>query len=231
MLENHLADGKKSFLVGESLTLADVVAAMALLIPMQLVLDPAAREGLPHVSEWFERCVGLPSFVRRLGYTKLCPVALGPYDPDAAQAEPVAAAAPAKKGGDDLDEDDLFGDDDEDDAAAAKEAAAKAKAEAEKKKKKKEVIEKSLIILEVKPLDDTVDLDATAERIMAEIQQEGLMWKTEYKKDPVAFGIFKLIIGFTIVDKLVSVDNDVVEKIEAMEDMVQSVDIRTFDKL
>jgi len=83
----------------------------------------------------------------------------------------------------------------------------------------------------VKPLDDTINLDDTAARIMAEIQQEGLMWKTEYKKDPVAFGIFKLIIGFTIVDKLVSPDNDVVEKIEAMDDMVQSVDIRSFDKL
>ena len=124
VLEDHLADGKKSFFVGESLTLADVVAALALLIPMQLILDPAARDGLPHVSEWFERCVGLPSFVRRLGYTKLCPVALGPFDPNATPAEPVAAAPKAEAkaaGGDDIDEDDLFGDDD-DDGAAAKEA-------------------------------------------------------------------------------------------------------------
>ena len=57
------------------------------------------------------------------------------------------------------------------------------------------------------------------------------MWKTEYKKEPVAFGIFKLIIGVVIEDKLVSVDNDIVEKIEEFEDMVQSVDIKTFDKL
>ena len=57
------------------------------------------------------------------------------------------------------------------------------------------------------------------------------MWKTEYKKEPVAFGIFKLIIGVVIEDAKVSVDNDIVEKIEAFEEMVQSVDIKTFDKI
>jgi len=88
-----------------------------------------------------------------------------------------------------------------------------------------------MIILEVKPLDDTIDLDKLAERIIADVQKEGLMWKTEYRKEPVAFGIFKLIIGLVIEDKLVSVDNDVVEKIEEMDDMVQSVDIRSFDKV
>ena len=63
----------------------------------------------------------------------------------------------------------MFGSDDEDDAAA-KELQKKIKAEAEAKKKpKKEVIEKSLILLDVKPVDDTVDLDACATRIMADI--------------------------------------------------------------
>ena len=82
------------------------------------------------------------------------------------------------------------------------------------------IIEKSLVIFEVKPLDDTVDLDKVAERIMSEIQKEGLTWKTEYKKEPVAFGIFKLIIGVVIEDLKVSVDNDIVEKIEEFDDMV-----------
>ena len=132
-----------------------------------------------------------------------------------------------KDGDDDLD---LFGDDDEEEAEAAKKAAAAAKEEATKKKKKV-VIEKSLVIFEVKPLDDQVDLDALGERILAEVAKEGLFWKTEYRKDPVAFGIFKLIIGCTIEDAKVSVDNDIVEPIEAMDDMVQSVDIKSFDKL
>jgi translation elongation factor EF-1beta len=46
-----------------------------------------------------------------------------------------------------------------------------------------------------------------------------LYWKTEYKKEPVAFGIFKLVVGFSLEDEKVSVD-EVVEKIEGLEDMV-----------
>merc|ERR1712166_959289 len=119
---------------------------------------------------------------------------------------------------DDMDMDDLFGDD-SDDGAAAKAAAAAAKAKAVGAKKKKVVIAMSLVMLDVKPIDDTTDLDALAPRLFKEITQEGLFWKTEYKKVPVAFGIFKLIVGFSCEDEKTSVD-DIVEKIEAMDDMV-----------
>ena len=138
---------------------------------------------------------------------------------------PKKAAAP-KKEEDDLD--DLFGDDD-DDAEAAKAAAAAAK-EAAKKKKKKEAVAMSLVMLEVKPMDDTINLDELAAKIFAEVTQDGLFWKTEYKKEPVAFGIFKLILGFSLEDEKVSVDG-VVEKIEEMEDFVQSVEIAAFNKI
>jgi len=124
--------------------------------------------------------------------------------------------------------DDLFGDDDDD--TAAKEAAAKAKEAAAGKKKKKEVIAMSLVMLEVKPLDDQVDLDKLAAYLFKNITQEGLFWKTQYKKEPVAFGIFKLIVGFSLEDEKVSVD-DVVERIEGIEDMVQSVEIQAFNKI
>ena len=123
---------------------------------------------------------------------------------------------------DDMDMDDLFGDDDGADAEAAKKAAEAAKAGA--KKKKKEVIAMSIVLLEVKPLDSETNLDDLAKKIFSEITQDGLFWKTEYKKEPVAFGIFKLIIGFSLEDEKVSVD-DVVERIEGFEDHVQSVEI------
>ena len=144
------------------------------------------------------------------------------------------AAKGGKKGGkkeekpaadDDLD---LFGDDDEEDAEAAKKAAAAAKEGA--KKKKKEVVAMSLVMLEVKPVDDTINLDDLAQKIFSEITQDGLFWKTEYKKEPVAFGIFKLIVGFSLEDEKVSVDN-VVERIEELEDFVQSVEIAAFNKI
>ena len=88
----------------------------------------------------------------------------------------------------------------------------------------------SLVMLEVKPLDDTIDLDALAQRLFKEITQEGLYWKTEYRKDPVAFGIFKLVVGFSLEDEKVSVDG-VVDRIEQLEDMVQSVEIAVFNKI
>jgi len=135
--------------------------------------------------------------------------------------------APKKEEKDDMD--DLFGSDD-DDGAAAKAAAAAAKAKAQGAKKKKVVIAMSLVMLDVKPIDDTTDLDVLAPKIFKEITQDGLFWKTEYKKVPVAFGIFKLIIGFSCEDDKTSVD-DIVEKIEAMEDFVQSVEITAFNKI
>merc|ERR1712072_1029571 len=97
--------------------------------------------------------------------------------------------------------------------AAAKKAAEGAK------KKKKVVIVMSLVMLEVKPLDDQVNLDVVAKRLFSEIIQDGLFWKTEYKKEPVAFGIFKLIVGFSCEDEKTSVV-DIVEKIEAFDDLV-----------
>ena len=82
-----------------------------------------------------------------------------------------AAGKGGKKGGkkevakkEDDDEMDLFGDDNEEDAAAAKEAAAKVKAG---KKPKKVVIAQSLVVFEVKPLDDQTDLDELAKKILA----------------------------------------------------------------
>ena len=128
------------------------------------------------------------------------------------------------------DEMDLFGDDDPEEAAAAKEALKKA-ADAGAKKKKAPPVAKSLVILEVKPWGPDVDLDVLGKRICEEVTQEGLFWKTEFKKEPVAFGVFKIVIGMTIEDEKVSVD-DLIERLcEQFEEEVQSVDIAAFNKL
>jgi elongation factor 1-beta len=75
-----------------------------------------------------------------------------------------AAAKEAPKADDD--DLDLFGDDNEEDAAAAKEASAKIKADA--KKVKKVVKAMSLVMLEVKPIEDTTNLDDLFARILKE---------------------------------------------------------------
>ena len=59
---------------------------------------------------------------------------------------------------------------------------------------------------------------------------DGCYWKTQYKKEPVAFGIFKLLIGVTVEDEKISVDG-LQEQIEGFEDAVQSVEIMAFNKI
>ena len=101
--------------------------------------------------------------------------------------------------------------------------------EAKAKKKKAAPVAKSLIIWEVKPWGEDTDLEALANKILG-IEMDGLFWKTEWKKEPVAYGIYKIVIGATVEDEKVSTDL-VQEKIEEFEDDVQSVDIVAFNKL
>jgi len=126
-------------------------------------------------------------------------------------------------------EDDLFGDDDDEEEKKKLEALKKAKA-GEKEKKKKEVIARSIVIFNVKVFEVEQDLDALAKKIMENITMDGLQWRTEYKKVPVAFGMNMLQMGCTIEDDKVSTD-DLFEKIQAWEDEVQSVDIESFQKV
>jgi len=141
-----------------------------------------------------------------------------------------AAAAPKKAAAAADDDDmDLFGDDSDDGAAAAAAAQAAAKKAKAGKKVKAPVIAKSSVMFEVKPLDDTTDLDVVYQRIR-DIKLDGLVWGEDMKKVPVAFGIFKLIVVCVVEDEKVSVD-DVQEKIEAFEDAVQSVEIAAFNKI
>lgn len=59
---------------------------------------------------------------------------------------------------------------------------------------------------------------------------EGLEWKGSQRIE-MAFGVKKLQIICNIIDDLVSIDADVIPKIEDFEDEVQSVDIFAFNKL
>lgn len=82
----------------------------------------------------------------------------------------------------------------------------KAKAAAAGKDKKKEVVAKSLIVWEVKPWEAETNLDELAKLILA-INMDGLEWKTEYKKEPIAYGVYKLVIGAVVEDLKVSTDD------------------------
>ena len=130
----------------------------------------------------------------------------------------------------DDDEFDPFADEEEDEEAEkAKMERMKEIAKTAKNYGKAKPIAKSIIVWEVKPWGEETDLDEMAKLILA-IEQDGLVWKTEYKKEPIAYGVYKLVIGATVEDEKVSTD-DIAEKIEALEDHVQSVDVQSFNKL
>jgi len=131
------------------------------------------------------------------------------------------------------DDDDLFGPQTEADKAilAAKKAAdeeKKRKDAEEKAAKKKAVIAKSIVIFDVKIIEEDQDLDVLAQKVLA-IEMEGLVWKKEYQKLPVAYNIKKLQMGCIIEDDKVSTD-DLFDKIQAWEEEVQSVDVVSFQK-
>ncbi len=176
--------------------------------------------------------------------------------PAAAAAKPAAVAKPAasKPANDELD---LFGDEEEEEdngaivndmgetaeevkAAEARRArmaaAAKLKADADAKKnankpveKKEKPAEKSLIVLDVKPWEADTDLVMVWKEI-CKTEQAGLTWGQSYKLEPLAYGIKKLVMTCTIVDAQVLMD-DVTDKITAMEDWVQSVEIASMNKI
>lgn len=233
----------KSWLVGERLTLADIVAFNILIIAFTFSFDAGVCKAFPNVAAWFAKMSKLPVVARTAGYIKMKG---GAPQAGAPQAAPAAGKAGKQKGGkqeakkeekkpakkeEAADEDDFdpFADDDEgeDEQAARLQKIADA---ANKGKKKKVVIAKSLIIMEIKPWGPEIDLDKLAKEVIADVKMDGLEWKTEYKKEPVAFGVFKIVIGCVVEDAKVSVD-DITEQIEGMEDYVQSVDIAAFNKL
>jgi translation elongation factor EF-1beta len=219
----------REWINNDHFTLADVFVGSAMIPAFQLIFDPGFRKAMPNLTKWFDRFCMDPFVKRRYGVIMPCMKVMKPPGAE------TKSAAPAKKAKKevaevklDVDEDlDLFGDDNEDDAAAAKEAIAKAKSQP--KKAKKVVIAQSLVLFEVKPLDNETDLDVLGARILG-LTGDGIYWKSEFKKEPVAYGIFKIIIGVTVEDDKVSVDA-LQEQIEAFDDMVQSVEIAAFNKI
>ena len=82
--------------------------------------------------------------------------------------------------------------------------------------------------MDVKPWDDETDLKVMEEKVRA-IEIDGLEW-TASKLVEIGYGIKKLSISCHIEDEKVSVD-DIQDKIQELEDLVQSTDVAVFNKL
>ena len=75
-LEAYLSSTKgssnKHHMVGNGITLADIVIASTLLYPMKLLCDKAYLTPFPTVVNWFRYCVGQPEFVAVVGRVTMC---------------------------------------------------------------------------------------------------------------------------------------------------------------
>lgn len=140
--------------------------------------------------------------------------------------KPEAAKPPPKDDDDDVD---LFGSGSEDEDEEAQKIKEQRVAEyAARKSKKPVLIAKSNIILDVKPWDDETDMKAL-EKEVRNVVMDGLVWGAS-KLVPLAYGIHKLQISCVVEDDKVSVD-ELQEKLQEIEDYVQSVDIAAFNKV
>eukprot|EP00922_Rhytidocystis_sp_ex-Travisia-forbesii_P057031 GHVS01084464.1.p1 GENE.GHVS01084464.1~~GHVS01084464.1.p1 ORF type:complete len:212 (+),score=36.53 GHVS01084464.1:49-636(+) len=149
---------------------------------------------------------------------------------------------------------DLFGESSAADKQATKDLTEKKKPEA---KPKKVIINKSSLVIEIKPNSADTDLDKVLQ-LVKKIEIKGVTWGEASKKVPVAFGLYKLQVSCTIIDDLVNTEDitdgieglglsvaeagarlkrkDAGEDEEEVEDeddvgLVQSADIVSFNKL
>jgi len=69
-LNNHLLT--RTYLVGERITLADIVVLCTILPLYQFLLEPSVREPYVNVNRWFNTLVNQPQFKKVLGDVVLC---------------------------------------------------------------------------------------------------------------------------------------------------------------
>ncbi|BDA43727.1 Elongation factor 1-delta 2 [Coccomyxa sp. Obi] len=237
-LNDHLLT--RSYVVGYQASRDDLAVYSA------LEKAPSAKE-YPHAARWYSHIEALlgQSFPGKGegvtiegASTSAAPAKPAAAAPAAPAVPAPAAKAPAAAAEDDDDDDD---DDDEDldlfgelteEEKKAKEEKDAIIAAAKKRGAEKAKLTKSLIIMDVKPWDDTTDMAALEAEVRA-IHKDGLLWGAS-KLVPVGFGIKKLQITAVIEDsKIESMDAIIEEELvkDGESENIQSIDIASFNKL
>ena len=96
------------WLVGNTVTLADIALASFFIIAQQTLLDGGFRKAMPKFAAWFERVTKLPAFVKVAGNIKVAAKTVKPVikaEEKKVEAPKKAAAKPKDNGGDDDGED------------------------------------------------------------------------------------------------------------------------------
>jgi len=212
----------RSYVVGHAPSQADVKV-------FQAFTESPPVENYPYAYRWYKHIRSFESEFSTLPGDASKPVTA--YGPEVSEL-PIAPSAPSKAAAaaeEDDDDIDLFGSDDEEEDAEAARIREERLAEYKKKKEgKTKPAAKSIVTLDVKPWDDETDM-AELEAAVRAIEQDGLVWGGS-KLVAVGFGIKKLQINLVVEDEKVSLD-ELQEKIQDLEDYVQSSDIAAMQKL
>jgi len=70
VLDNHIA-GKK-YVVGTTLTIADIELVSALVLPMKFLFEDKFRKNFQNLTKWFEGIVEEPTILKSFGKVRLC---------------------------------------------------------------------------------------------------------------------------------------------------------------
>ena len=70
VIDAHLAN--RTYMVGEQLTLADIVLVSTLVYPMRMLLDAEFRKPLKNVERWYTHCTSQKQFEAVIGSAPLC---------------------------------------------------------------------------------------------------------------------------------------------------------------
>jgi len=174
------ANIKGDFLVGNDLTVADILVWRIAFALFSFVLGPDQRAALPKFTAWYEKMSMHPLIVATAGKYHMTNEPWKLFGSDAVITCGAAKKEEVKAAAEEDDCDDLFADSDEEDEDSII-ARMELKAKAAQAKKgnpvKKVAIAKSMILFEVKPLDSETDLDVLANRILTTIEMDGLQWK------------------------------------------------------
>ncbi|KAG9240169.1 hypothetical protein BJ878DRAFT_527809 [Calycina marina] len=209
----------RSYIVGYSVSQADVTTFKALKSAPEATKYPHATRWYKHIASYESEFSSLPGDSTK-EYTS--------YGPDAVAVTLNPAKAPAAEEEED-DDVDLFGSDDEEEDAEAEKLRTQRLEEYKKKKEGKvKPAAKSVVTMDVKPWDDETDMKEL-EAAVRGITKDGLVWGAS-KLVAVGFGIKKLQINLIIEDDKIGLD-DLQEEIAEIEDYVQSTDIAAMQKL
>jgi elongation factor 1-beta len=179
--------------------------------------------GAPTTVAWLSRMAEHPTF-NPFGKAAEESFELFDDEPAATKAAPPPAtkAAPATADTDD-EKFDVFSEETEEEKEVNE-----AKKKSDEAKKKDKPPGKSSLVIDVKPWDDETDMKVLEAGVRA-ITMDGLVWGQSQFVE-VAYGLRKLQIMLTIEDDKVGTD-DLEEKICALNDHVQSMDIVVFNKV